>query len=238
MKVLIYESNVEQAFLLHQQLKELIIESKYTVDPEEAKLFIYQYRPDLLFIGADSGNIQDAMDIASFVHIHQRLLPFIVIGSEGEAEKMNQYKPFYPFAYLTKPLMSKSLFSTIRLAVQSNEANAPGHEELFLKTGTKYEKLDLRQLLYAKANGKYTELHFIFGKRLMRISLSKFVQEKINIELLRVHKSFAVNAEFISSYKSDEITIGENKIPIGRYFKDDVQNYLRQNTLLLSVPQK
>jgi DNA-binding LytR/AlgR family response regulator len=151
---------------------------------------------------------------------------------------MNQYKPFYPLAYLFKPLMSRSLFSTIRLAVQGNETSNQPHEELFLKTGTKYEKLDLKQLIFAKANGKYTELHFIFGKRLMRISLTKFIQEKINIELLRVHKSFAVNAEFISSYKSDEIAVGENKIPIGRFFKEDVQNYLKLNTLVLNMQHK
>jgi DNA-binding LytR/AlgR family response regulator len=134
--------------------------------------------------------------------------------------------------------MSRSLFSTIKMAVQSNETTSHQHEELFLKTGTKYEKLDLKQLLFAKANGKYTELHFIFGKRLMRISLVKFIQEKINIELLRVHKSFAVNAEFVSSYKSDEITVGENKIPIGRFFKEDVQNYLKLNTLVLNMNNK
>lgn len=134
--------------------------------------------------------------------------------------------------------MSRALFSTIKMAVQNNENNSHEHEELFLKTGTKYEKLDLKQLLFAKANGKYTELHFIFGKRLMRISLLKFIQEKINIELLRVHKSFAVNAEFISSYQSNELIVGETKIPIGRFYKEDVQNYLKLDTLMLNLQNK
>lgn len=119
--------------------------------------------------------------------------------------------------------------------------NVPNNEfqdELFLKTGTKYERLNLQQLLYAKANGKYTELHFAFGKRLMRISLTKFIKEKINIDLLRTHKSYAVNTIAISSYKCDEIEIGDIRIPIGRIFKENVFHFLKKNTLMLSINQK
>jgi DNA-binding LytR/AlgR family response regulator len=146
-----------------------------------------------------------------------------------QKDATKRLESYCPVAYLIRPYTLKTLFSIIESAMQIS--NTEFQDELFLKTGTKYERLNLQQLLYAKANGKYTELHFAFGKRLMRISLTNFIKEKININLLRTHKSYAVNTTAISSYKSDEIEVGENRIPVGRFFKESVQNFLKRNTL-------
>jgi DNA-binding LytR/AlgR family response regulator len=109
---------------------------------------------------------------------------------------------------------------------------SPDNMELFLKLGNRYEKLNLRQLLFIKADGKYIELHFEHGKRLMRISLVNFLKEPFHINLVRVHKSFAVNTAYITSYSSQEVTISTKKIPVGRRYKESLRGYLKHKTVI------
>lgn len=125
---------------------------------------------------------------------------------------------------------------TTRSILDIEELSASSNLELFLKTGNRYEKLNIEKLLFVKADGKYIELHFENGKRLMRISLVNFLKETFPINLLRVHKSFAVNVAYISAYTSHEVSVMENKIPIGRHYKEDLFKYLRHNTFELHVP--
>ncbi|KAA5532637.1 LytTR family transcriptional regulator [Taibaiella lutea] len=97
---------------------------------------------------------------------------------------------------------------------------------LFIKTGIRYEKLNIADLMFVKTEGKYIGLIFKDGKRLLRISLVNFLKETIQINLVRVHKCFAINTEFITSHATKEVMILDYKIPIGRQYKEFWQKYL------------
>lgn len=236
MKILIIDPTIKNVPTLYQQLSAGHYEiSGIVTDASKAIQSIATAPPELLVIGADINSIQSVADILNYIHQSHPGLPSIVVADEFQQDLVKELELPQPTAYLIKPYTLKTLFAMIESAMKESISTAGVQDELFLKTGTKYERLNLQQLLYAKANGKYTELHFAFGKRLMRISLTNFIKEKINIDLLRVHKSYAVNTTAISSYKSDEVEVGEAHIPIGRFFKDNVQHFLKKNTLLLSI---
>jgi len=113
---------------------------------------------------------------------------------------------------------------------------SPNNMELFLKTGSRYERLNLRKLLFIKTAGKYIELYFENdGKRLIRISLVNFLKEPSKIDLIRVHKSFVVNTAYITSYNPQEITVAGKKIPVGRRYKEELSGYMKQNTIDLNT---
>lgn len=99
--------------------------------------------------------------------------------------------------------------------------------ELFIKTGTRYQKLKILDLMFVKTEGKYIGLYFKDGKRLLRISLANFLNQAIPIKLIRVHKCFAINTAFITSHRPDEIMIMEHQIPIGKQYKENWLNYLK-----------
>jgi len=240
MKILIIDPILKDALILYQQL---LNNDNYEpvdiiTDTTKAIQGIVQKSPDLLIIGAASGDLREVTEILDYLQGRETILSSIVILDTDKDATVEKLESHHPTAYLTKPYTLKTLFSIIESTMKEPIATTELQDELFLKTGTRYERLNLQKLLYAKANGKYTELHFAFGKRLMRISLTNFIKEKINIDLLRTHKSYAVNTTAISSYKSDEIEVGEARIPIGRFFKEGVQHFLKKNTLMLSVNQK
>jgi len=228
MKILILEDEAIIAESLYQLLNLLEYQPYEPVDnPDDAISLIRNSAPDLVILDLNLRDNRSGLEVAAYLYEHKRNIPFIILSAHSDPATITSVKKYQPAAYLVKPFVRESLFAAIELAIPAPEEDLPADQELFLKTGTKYEKLDLKELVYVKANGKYTELHFTFGKRLIRMPLSTFILENNNVTFLRVHKTYAVNPDFITSYTADELSLAHNKIPIGRFFMPGVNNYLR-----------
>lgn len=228
MKILILEDEAIIAESLYQLLNLLEYAPYEPVDtPESAITIIRTKPPDLLLLDLHLQHERSGLEVAEYVQTEQLHIPFIILTAHSDPATIAKVKQYHPAAFLIKPFMRDSLFAAIELAAPEE----PGEHELFLKTGPRYEKLDLRELIYVRANGKYSELHFTFGKRLIRMPLSAFINENHNISFLRVHKTYAVNPEFITAYTADELSLPNSKIPVGRFFMPGVNNYLRNRTL-------
>lgn len=232
MKILIAEDEPIIAENLYQLL--LLLEykpCKPVGNPAEAIALLQNTPIDLVLLDLGLENDQSGAEIAAYIYNHKLPIPFIVLTGYSDAMSIASVKKYHPAAYLIKPITRESLFAAIELATPGQQEEGSIEHELFLKTGTRYEKLNLEELLFAKANGKYTELHFPFGKRLIRTPLSTFLLDNDHLRFLRVHKSYAVNTGLITSYTADEIQINNQKIPIGRFFMPVVNTYLRKLTL-------
>lgn len=229
MRILILEDEVILAQSLYQLLHILEYQPYEPVDnPDDAITMIESVSPDLVILDLNLKHNRSGLEVAAYLDEHRLNIPFLVLSEQSDAQTIASVKKYRPSAYLVKPFMRESLFAAIELAIPEDiKQDDIADHEIFLKTGTRYEKLDLLELVYVKANGKYTELHFTFGKRLIRMPLSTFIHENGNIKFLRVHKTYAVNPEFITSFTSDELLVDKNKIPIGRFFMPGVNNYLR-----------
>jgi DNA-binding LytR/AlgR family response regulator len=234
MRILILEDEAIIAESLYQLLLMLNYQPYEPVDnPDDAIALIESASPDLIMLDLNLKHNRSGIEVAAYLDQQGLNIPFLVLTAHSDAQTIASIKKYRPSAYLVKPFMRESLFAAIELAIPEDmEQDSIGCDhEIFLKTGTRYEKLDLLELVYVKASGKYTELHFTFGKRLIRMPLSTFIQENSNIKFLRVHKTYAVNPEFITSFSSDELLVDKSRIPIGRFFMPGVNNYLRTHSL-------
>lgn len=234
MKILILEDEAIIAESLYQLLRLLEYYPYEPVEnPDDAIAMIRSFSPDLIILDLNLKDGRSGLEVAAFLQEHKLNIPFIILTAHSDPDTIAAAKKFHPAAYLVKPFMRESLFAAIELAIpeQGQEEEEVSEQELFLKTGIKYEKLDLKELIYIKASGKYTELHFTFGKRLIRMPLSAFIQENNSVKFLRVHKTYAVNPEYITSFTADELILVQNKIPIGRFFMPGVNNYLRTRSV-------
>jgi DNA-binding LytR/AlgR family response regulator len=232
MKILILEDEAIIAESLFQLLTLLEYEPFEPVeDPDEAIDILKNNPPDLAILDITLKNDRSGLEVAAYIQEQKLKIPFIILTAHSDAPTIAAAKKYHPAAYLLKPFMRESLFAAIEIAAPEEPEEQISDKEIFLKTGTKYEKLDLQELVYVKANGKYTELHFTFGKRLIRMPLSTFILENSNLKFLRVHKTYAVNPEFITSFTADELLLAESKIPIGRFFMPQVYNYLKTRAI-------
>lgn len=228
MKILIVEDEALIAESLFQLLSILEYQPYRPVStPAEAIHVLENNPPDLVLLDLTLKNDLSGLDVAAYIQQQRLKIPFIVLTSNSDASMVAQVKKFHPASYLIKPFMRESLFAAIEIALPEEEEEENIEEEIMLKTGNRSEILNLRELIYLKANGKYTELHFSFGKRLVRLPLSSFIKENNSVGFLRVHKTYAVNPTYITAFAVDELIIGGNKIPIGRFFMPAVNNYLK-----------
>lgn len=230
MNILIVEDETIIAESIYQLLSLLDYRPYEPVGtPEQAIAIIQTHPPDLVILDITLGNARSGLDVAAYIREKHLAIPFIMLTAHGDPETVARVKQFRPAAYLIKPFVRESLFAAIEIAT-AREEEEPLEEaaaERFIKLGTSHEKLDFRQIKYLKAQGKYTELHFPFGKRLVRSSLSTFLAENSQgIKWLRVHKSYAINTHVVTRVVADEIFINQERIPIGRFFMPRVQQIL------------
>lgn len=133
--------------------------------------------------------------------------------------------------YLLKP------FSLSRFLKGCNKAfelynfrySTSAADHIYLKTGLEQQKVLLNEILFVEATGNYVT--FVLEKDKSVVSRLTFL-EAINLlpaeKFLRVHRSFLVSAEKIDKAERHQITIRENKIPLGEAFRHNLNTVLQK----------
>ncbi|GAB4024204.1 response regulator [Spirosoma koreense] len=92
---------------------------------------------------------------------------------------------------------------------------------IFIKQNYQFVRLHQAEILYAEAEDKYTTLVTTTRKFVLRLSLVVLLQRLMDMTLVRVHRSYAVNLEKVESFNDYEIQINGQTLPLGRVYKDE-----------------
>ena len=100
---------------------------------------------------------------------------------------------------------------------------------IYLKTGMEQQKVMFNEILFVEATGNYVT--FALEKDKSLVSRLTFM-EAINLlpadKFLRVHRSFLVSAEKIDKAERHQLTIRENRIPLGEAYRHNLNNILQK----------
>ena len=123
----------------------------------------------------------------------------------------------------TKLISLDNNFSSIDTAHNNNKDSF-----LYFKIDKEMQKVLLFEILFIESSKEYVKLHLENGKPLLvKQSISSMQKLLSPHRFLRVHRYYIVTIEKISSYSPTYITIGNNKIPIGRLYKNEVHEVLK-----------
>lgn len=169
---------------------------------------------------------------ASGIELRQKALEipvcvFISSHSESAAETFELQtldfivKPF-KFPRFEQTVKRIEEFMEVRLKASLFESSIGG-DAVYVKTGHEQIKVKLHEILYLEALKNYTIL-VTEGKRHCVLSnLGEILHEEKFSSFIRVHRSFAVQKQFIQKIGSQEIELKNNvSIPVGRSFKDNL----------------
>ncbi len=131
--------------------------------------------------------------------------------------------------YLLKPLS----FGRFMKAIHKLERLLPDVEEkpekvsppfLYFRVDRESVKILLDDLLYIESRREYAQLYLAGGKSLLvRESISS-LEEKLNHHrFVRIHRSFLVTADKVTSFSARQVRIGDCLLPIGRLYKNNIQ---------------
>ena len=141
--------------------------------------------------------------------------------------------------YLLKPVsftrFMKAISKASRLISADNnfsETNSQFENNensfLYFRINKEMKKVLLREILFIESSKEYVKLHLENGKRfLVKQSISSLEKLLSPHRFLRVHRSYIVTIEKISSFNSMQVTIDKYKIPIGRLYRNEVERVLK-----------
>lgn len=124
--------------------------------------------------------------------------------------------------YLVKPFSFERFVMAVdkASAKQTPPVSAAKDETIFIRIENKITRLDLQGWLYAEAQGNYTKIVTANGILLPYLSFSAFEAMLPPDLALRVHRSYLVNKNKISSIEGNRLFIGQQEIPIGSNYRN------------------
>lgn len=111
-----------------------------------------------------------------------------------------------------------------RLTVNQKTKNE-SNDQLILKSKSSIHRIIPSEILYLEVQGNY--LKIITSKQSITIKsgLQEFLDKYKQIDLIRTHRSFAVNKKRVEKIKYNKIYIGSQELTIGRNYREVVKKY-------------
>jgi DNA-binding LytR/AlgR family response regulator len=97
-----------------------------------------------------------------------------------------------------------------------------GGDTIFIKDGYEQVKLNLRDVMYLEALKDYTSVVTRHKKYCVHALLGNLLKEDNFQSFTRIHRSYAVQKNYVDKINGQQATLGEIVLPVGRVYKDAV----------------
>lgn len=235
---------VDDEPLAIEQLKDFIskvpyLELKATfLKGFEAMMYINDNNVDLVFLDIQMEDITGIQLLKTI-----KVKPSVIITSAYEQFAIEGYE-LDVSDYLLKPISFERFVKAVEKVYcqkRVNERNieivhsseGSSSEFIFVKADYRLQKINLDEILYIEGYKDYLRFYLTEKRKIMSLMSFRNLEESLpKSKFYRIHKSFIVAIDKIESIGKNSITIGENQIPIGNFFKDDFFDFLNHKNLL------
>ncbi|MBK9014146.1 MAG: response regulator [Saprospiraceae bacterium] len=201
-------------------------------------------RPDLVLCdihleGDDWDGIRLAAEIRKLYN-----LPLIFLTALTDPATIGRAAEVEPDAYLTKPFEERTLYAAIELALSKfalrqdalrlpptpTDAAAPPFiaGSFFIKDKKRLVKVSAEEILWVKADGVYSQLTTATRQYLLTTHLGAIEDKLQSLPFIRVHRSYLVNFQHVQSIEDYVLTIGTERIPLGKSYREEFYRRLQQ----------
>ena len=167
--------------------------------------------------------------------------PLVIITTAFPDYALEGFR-FNVLDYLLKPVTFEYFLKAANKAYEyhqllANQLQPPALQQLtapdyfFIKCASKYEKIFFDEILYIEALQNYVTIFTIKGKYIALLLLKTLEENLQGKPFLRVHKSYIVSIDKISSIENNAVKIQSFAIPVSRNYRDQVMDQLLKNKL-------
>ena len=192
---------------------------------EEAVPFLEKQKIDILFLDIDMPGLngiefrKQALEVPVCV--------FITAHPEHAVESFQ----IETLDFIVKPLKLDRFtqtinrveeFMEIKLKASLFEASIGG-DTIYIKEGHEQTKVKLHEILYLEALKDYTLVVTNQKRHCVLSSIGNLLKENHFQSFVRIHRSYAVQKQYVQKINSNEIILNNNAvIPIGRSYKENL----------------
>ncbi len=142
--------------------------------------------------------------------------------------------------YLVKPIPFGRFLKAInkinsKVSIQKDKSKEAVFKEepfIFLKVDKKLMKIKLNDILFIESLKDYIKVFTIIGDYLVHKTMNRISEELPSKNFLRIHRSYTIAINKITSVEGNSIEIENKRIPIGRnYLEFAKQTILNTNDL-------
>lgn len=195
----------------------------------EALPYIARHNPDILFLDID-------MPEMSGLELRKTLMQVpVCIFITAHPEHALESFALDTLDFLVKPVKQERFAQAMQRVESYMELRQKaslfestiGGDAIYLKEGREQVKVKLHDILYLEALKDYTLVVTPQKKHCILSNLGTMLKEPHFSSFVRIHRSYAVQKEFIQKVNAAEVVLhNQTALPLGRSFKTNVEEAL------------
>lgn len=196
-------------------------------DAIAAKQALRQHKPDILFLDI---NMPSLSGIELLRMLPQR--PATIITTAHAEHSLEGYE-LDVLDYILKPIEFERFFKAVTKTIEWIDRGVPAAElskaaivsekvepYFFVKSDYKIIKIVFDEILFVEALQKYVRINTATDKVMTLMSMSQLEEKLPSDKFIRIHRSFIVNLDKISSIEGNMVNVGKHQLTISRGQKD------------------
>ncbi len=185
---------------------------------QEAELFLI----DIRLKGARTG-----LDVARTLQRKQGP-PFLFVTSNTDSDTVREAMETLPLGYITKPVSYEDLFIGLELVKAKISLAGSNGRQIEVRNGQEKDWIQIKSIQFLEAGRSYVTIHLAEGQRVLRRSLGNFIKDFRGSEIIRIHRSYAVNPRMVESVMAGKVIVAGHKLPLGPGYRDHFLRTLHQ----------
>ncbi|MFH6991187.1 LytR/AlgR family response regulator transcription factor [Flavobacterium sp. FlaQc-48] len=142
--------------------------------------------------------------------------------------------------YLLKPITFERFFKAIdrflrlKFPASKIETKTLGDNKnqfLHIRSKGKIYRLDVVEIVYIESVKDYIIIHLLDKKVTAKYKFGDMEKELSGKNFLRIHRSFIINMDKITSFTANDIEVSTTEIPIGSSYRELVSKILEQTAI-------
>lgn len=198
--------------------EDITLEKTFT-SPQDALQYLEAYRVDLLFLDIQMPDKDGVSFFKSL--INKPLVIFTTAFDHYAVEGFN----VNAVDYLLKPIAYERFEQAIEKVKNIKQIgnNSLDDAYILIRADYKLNKIYLKDIQFIEGLDDYIQIHIAGKPKIVaRMSMKNIVEQLPKNDFLRIHRSFIVPIQKISSIQSKSVFINELEFPIGDTYKNDV----------------
>lgn len=126
---------------------------------------------------------------------------------------------------ITLPRFNIAVEKVLELHARPKTNSSDERKEIYIKTDGRYIRLPFDSISYIENTGDYVKI-FTTTQTHVVYTTMKYLEEKLGLQFLRVHRSFIVHLDKIIDIEDNTLVVNNKVIPISRANKPELMNRL------------
>ncbi len=190
---------------------------------DEAVKAIKENRPDVILLDINLNGPLDGIDLIQMINRGNERIPFVYTTAYSDSATIERAKLTYPDGFIVKPYRTEDINAALEIALynKSKDEKEDDAHSVYVKEGNSIVRIDLEKVDYIESRENYVVFH-IGGKQVMTLAALKDLGQKLKEEYFsRIHRSYMVNTKRVDKVLGGFVVVGDNKLPLGKAYKDD-----------------